>query len=160
MSHILEQQEECFHLGMKALILNEEGKILLLEKHPENKAGRHWDIPGGRIQKNESFEEALKREVHEETGLQNLTELRFFTMAMTERRIAVPHGSVKLALMVYFCRSTEQALVCLSNEHIRFDWVDPKDVRELLSPFFFSEDLIEKITSLSKLVNLSEKASI
>lgn len=156
MSHTLEQQEECFHLGMKALILNEEGKILLLEKHPENKAGRHWDIPGGRIQKNESFEEALKREVHEETGLQNLTELRFFTMAMTKRRIIVPHGSVKLALMVYLCRSAEQTLVCLSNEHIRFDWVNPKDVRELLSSSFFPEDLIEEITKLS----LSEKAPI
>jgi 8-oxo-dGTP diphosphatase len=160
MSHTLEQQEECFHLGMKALILNEEGKILLLEKHPQNKAGRHWDIPGGRIQKNEAFEEALKREVYEETSLQHLTDLRFFTMVMTERRITTPLGSVKLALMVYFCNVKQRAPIRLSDEHIRFDWVDPKDVRELLSPSFFPEDLIEKISSLSKFVNLREKASI
>ncbi|MEK7096209.1 MAG: NUDIX hydrolase [Patescibacteria group bacterium] len=60
--------EKLFWVGIKALIENGEGKILLLNspgwKQKEIEA--HWDIPGGRIEENQSVEEALKREVKEE----------------------------------------------------------------------------------------------
>ncbi|MES2345701.1 MAG: NUDIX domain-containing protein [Chlamydiota bacterium] len=137
-------KEDCFHLGVKALIHNEEGKILLLEKHPKNKAGRCWDIPGGRIGKSEPLEAALRREVYEETGLQHLTEVQFFTMVLTDMRIVVPHGDVGLVLAVYLCRVTEDINIILSDEHIHFDWFDPKSVCNLVSPYF-PQALIEKI---------------
>ncbi len=49
-----------------ALIFNKEGKILLVKSH---KWKGKYVIPGGHIELGETTEEALKREVKEETGL-------------------------------------------------------------------------------------------
>lgn len=56
--------EDYFHLGVKALIQNAQKELLLLRRR-----SLVWDLPGGRIQKGETLEEALAREVYEETGL-------------------------------------------------------------------------------------------
>lgn len=58
--------EDSFHLGIKVLLRNIEEKFLLLERAHKTR-GTYWDIPGGRIHKNESITEALKREIEEET---------------------------------------------------------------------------------------------
>jgi len=55
-------QEDCFHLGVKVLLYDSEGRVLLLKKGP------YWDLPGGRLQKGETLMETLQREVEEETG--------------------------------------------------------------------------------------------
>ena len=53
-------------VGAVAVIVNEEGKILLQQrKHPEGA----WAIPGGLMELGESVEETAKREVCEETNL-------------------------------------------------------------------------------------------
>lgn len=49
------------------LIYNDKGEILLI-KNP--KFGDFWTIPGGHIELNETAEDALKREIMEETGLE------------------------------------------------------------------------------------------
>lgn len=49
-----------------ALIVNEEGKILLTKSH---KWFDKYTLPGGHIELGETMEEALKREVKEEVGL-------------------------------------------------------------------------------------------
>ena len=55
--------EDCFHLGMKALIQRSDGKVLLL-KQSKQKNNNLWDLPGGRIQRNESVLDALRREIY------------------------------------------------------------------------------------------------
>jgi len=49
-----------------ALIFNPEGKILLIKSH---KWRDKYVIPGGHIEVGEKIEDALKREIKEETGL-------------------------------------------------------------------------------------------
>lgn len=45
---------DSFHIGVNALIFDEMGNILLLERdHPIKK--KYWDLPGGRLQKGESL---------------------------------------------------------------------------------------------------------
>jgi len=54
-------------LGVGALILDGES-ILLIERGKEPFKG-YWSIPGGAVETGERLEEALIREVQEETGL-------------------------------------------------------------------------------------------
>lgn len=54
-----------------AIIFSKDGKILMGQKDP-NKGGVYsdcWHIPGGGVDEKESLENALKREIKEEIGL-------------------------------------------------------------------------------------------
>jgi 8-oxo-dGTP diphosphatase len=51
-----------------AIITGPAGKLLLIKRGHEPQAGR-WSLPGGRIEPGENDQQALVREVREETGL-------------------------------------------------------------------------------------------
>ncbi|MDI9430594.1 MAG: NUDIX domain-containing protein [Planctomycetota bacterium] len=79
------KQLYCDHCGFEfylnpaaavaALISDAEGRLLIVERAQEPRKGT-WDLPGGFVDPGESAEEALRREVREETGLE-LTHLRY-----------------------------------------------------------------------------------
>lgn len=137
--------EDSFHLGVKALIFNNEDKLLLLQ------AKTYWDIPGGRIQKNESVEEALRREVCEETGLQDVFYLHPFMMVLSDVRIATPEGNVGLIYSMHLCRILEDPPIRLSAEHKDFGWFEVNEAAALLStaPAEFTKKLVELRSSFS-----------
>src|SRR5579885_3383319 len=136
-------KEDSFHLGVKALIHNLEGKLLLLQAPKEK--GAYWDVPGGRIQKNESLENALKREVYEETGIQ-ITRIKPFVMALSSIRIPFQNGDVGLIYAFHLCDGLLDTPIRLSTEHTHFDWFEPTKAAQLLSETFPFE-LIEKLGS-------------
>lgn len=52
-------------VSVAALVTNAEGKILLV-----NSPWRGWEYPGGLIEPGETFQEALHREIREESGVE------------------------------------------------------------------------------------------
>jgi len=52
----------------KIVMINPQGKILLLRRKENQKFGGKWDLPGGHIKSGESPQEGLYREVKEETN--------------------------------------------------------------------------------------------
>lgn len=57
-----------FTVSVIAIVTNDEGKILIADHYI--RPGASWGLPGGFVDKNESPEEAIKREILEETGLE------------------------------------------------------------------------------------------
>ena len=55
--------------AVAALVLNEEKKLLLVKRAVEPAKGK-WCLPGGFIEIDESIEEAVLRELREETGIE------------------------------------------------------------------------------------------
>ncbi|MFE0749449.1 NUDIX hydrolase [Gordonia sp. NPDC058843] len=55
-------------VAVGALITDDAGRILLVLRRNEPSAG-HWSLPGGKVELGESLEQAMIREVREETGL-------------------------------------------------------------------------------------------
>ena len=52
-------------VSVAALVTNDQGKILLV-----NSPWRGWEYPGGLIEPGETFQEALRREIREEAGVE------------------------------------------------------------------------------------------
>lgn len=67
----LQPGKDYIGVGVGALIFNEEGHLLLSLRGEKAKNERgKWEIPGGAVEFGETFEQALKRELKEELGIE------------------------------------------------------------------------------------------
>jgi 8-oxo-dGTP diphosphatase len=112
-------------IGVKALILR-EGRVLLLRRsaHSPQYPG-YWDLPGGGVEERETLEQALRREVKEETRLRvrvgTLVHAAILTWPLDDGTL-VPSLGVTFA-----CAIGRKAVPHLSlEEHSEFAWVDRK----------------------------------
>ena len=60
---------KCITVAVGAFIFNKKGEVLLIRREHDPYKG-YWTIPGGRVNYGETLEDALKREMMEETGLE------------------------------------------------------------------------------------------
>ena len=104
------------------IIENEEGKILLV-KCP--KWNNKWTMPGGHVEPGEAIEQALLREIEEETGLSLKSD---GVMAFGE--LIGSKDFPRLAHFIYFdilCQ-TDSTEVKIDNEELTdYDWVTPEE---------------------------------
>ena len=101
-------------------------KIRSLSAHDANK----WEIPGGKVKKCEFFDDALKREYLEETGLEVDFESLYnvvrndYTACKTSEEIK----SIQLIMKVT-CESDE---ITISREHNDYGWFSWDEVNEMI----------------------------
>lgn len=118
--------EQLFHVGVKAFVLNKEGKVLLMEEDGSthrNPQPNYWDLPGGRIDENEIALDALAREIKEELGVTEIGKPEFATAVVSNHRIPLGNETeVGLILMVYKVALKEGTKITLSNEHVGYEW--------------------------------------
>lgn len=142
-------KEDLFHLGIKAIIRNKAGEILLLKVNPKKLSGTHepyWDIPGGRIERGHSVEETLRREVEEELGVNELNNITYITTVLSNIRIPLGTHDVGLLLAIYSCELDPTAALQLSDEHTEMGWFTVPEAIRLLGvkyPESFTQSLAE-----------------
>lgn len=110
-----------FGVAVKAMI-RKEGKFLIIKKsREEDIAPETLDIPGGRVEFGEQLEEALVREVREETGID--INVLYPTNAWT-----FTDKDFQLVGITFLCefRSGE---IKLSDEHVEYEWVTHEDMK-------------------------------
>lgn len=122
-------------VGVKALIQNDQGQYLMLHRAETtaNETKAHWDIPGGRIEPDEALLDALKREIHEETGLtvESAPEL------LGAQDIFVPPAGLHVVRLTYILKGDGE--VVISHEHQGTRWVTRKEALKLrLDPYLRS----------------------
>lgn len=111
-----------FSMAVKAVILDDEGRCLLIRRsaHNKNFVGC-WEWPGGKLDPGESFAVGLEREVMEECGL--TVELTGLAGAM---EFEMP--KVRVVLLCMEARVTG-GLMRMSEEHDDFAWVPLSDLK-------------------------------
>lgn len=147
----MQETEDTFHLGIKGLIRNSEGDILLLQVNKQRldqAKEAYWDIPGGRIQRGEGVEATLRREIREETGITELVNIQSFSMALSNIRIPQQAGTdVGLILWVFTCAISGQQEIIISDEHVDLAWFSPAEAAEKLRVKYPAE-FVEKLAQL------------
>ena len=106
---------------VKGIIFNKDlGKILLVQRSSSDPIGAStWENVGGKVEQGEQPEEALKREIREETGI---TELQIKSLAYS----SLVYNKEPHLFIVYFCE-TQTETVSLSSEHQNFVWANKED---------------------------------
>ena len=103
-------------LGVGACIVR-DGRLLLLRRLRNPEAGC-WSIPGGKIDFLEPVEDALRREVAEETGLV-LGDLRLLCVS----DLILPDGPEHWLSPIYLAESfTGEAVLLEPEKHEGLDW--------------------------------------
>ncbi len=109
---------------------NDKVLLLKIRSRSAHHAGK-WEIPGGKVKKCEFFDEALKREYLEETGLEVDIKSLYkvvrndYTACKTNEEVK----SIQLIMKVT-CENDE---VVISEEHDDFGWFSWDEVNDLIS---------------------------
>ncbi len=106
-----------YDLSVRALIIDEYGRLLLLRRSAQSAhfAGE-WEFPGGKVNPGERIGEALQREVLEETALEMDPD---GVAGVTEFELP----GVRVVTLCFYARQTG-GNVRLSPEHEDFVWAD------------------------------------
>jgi len=143
----------AFERSIGAVVFRREKKkilYLLLKRAPVIKkakgfmaVGDSWDLPKGKIEKGETHEETIQREIGEETGIKKMkfvpgfsTWINFFYRAKGEEkknRRKTKKGLNIFKMVTYYLIETKTKKVKLSREHTHYKWLEYKKAHELIT---------------------------
>ena len=109
----------------------------LVLKYPSG----HWDFVKGNIEEGEEEEETVKRELFEETGINNLEIHQGFN-EKAEYNYYKKNNKVH-KIVSYYLAETNQKQVKLSFEHLEYKWSDYEDSMKLIT-FENSKEILKK----------------
>ena len=112
-----------FFVAVKALLFY-EGKFLLVKRSSAAR-GEHqfWEFPGGRLEFGETPEEALLREVKEETGLQA-------TLISPIQTWSFFRDTDTQIIGITFLANANEPCITLSSEHDAYAWVTKDELHQ------------------------------
>lgn len=113
--------EKIFLNFSVGIIRNEKGQVLMNRRGDSNL----WDFIGGCIELGEDFEEALRREIFEETGIRQLSQIEPFG-TYTWRDFTYPNGDVTQPIEHWFtCQLDEKVDLSYTDEEtLELRWID------------------------------------
>ncbi|EEM40793.1 MutT/NUDIX [Bacillus thuringiensis serovar sotto str. T04001] len=128
--------ESVMQVSVRGILIEDE-KVLLVKQKVAN---RNWSLPGGRVENGETLEEAIIREMREETGLEVKIKKLLYVCDK-------PDASPSLLHITFLLERIEGEITLPSNE---FDHNPIHDVQMVpikdLSQYGFSEIFITLIS--------------
>ena len=109
-----------------AAVILYNGKILIAQRKRGKDLALYWEFPGGKLEKGETLEQCLKRELLEEMGLPIEID-KFFMQSVYEYEF----GS--FAINAFWAHSTTDKIPLLSA-HEQYKWVLPQEMSNYKYP--------------------------
>ena len=104
-----------------AAIIKKNGLYLVALRNKNKHMGLKWEFPGGKVESNETFQEALAREIYEELNIdidihEKLAEKRY------------KDNEINIILHYFLC-SIKDGVINL-NEHVAMAWVNKENFNQ------------------------------
>jgi 8-oxo-dGTP diphosphatase len=131
-----------YGLAVRVLLTDQYGKILILKRSTDSKTNPgKWELPGGKVNQDESFDHALIREVYEETNLK--IEL--------DHVVGASEQNLHIIRAVHIIMSGKiiEGELTLSSEHEGYAWV----LMETLSDYELADWLEDYVNQRNILGN-------
>ncbi len=103
-------------------IVEKEDKILLIQRERGDFIGL-WGIPGGKVEECEHIDEAVKREMLEEIGI----DMKFQELLGVSSEIMHDKNSTSL---LYICLLNMDNSVEIENPEFRYKWFSKEDIEK------------------------------
>lgn len=116
-----------------ACIAYKNGKVLIAHRNNVGAMGNRWEFPGGKVEKGESFEDAIKREMKEEFCVDCIP-LDFISKA------DFLHKEKIRTVYAYLVELQHDGIECSYklSEHTEYKWVN---INEIMNLDFVDSDL-------------------
>src|SRR2546423_5429665 len=112
-------------IDVSAGLVFRDGKLLITQRHAEAHLGGLWEFPGGKRERDETFEECLARELREELGIE-------VVVGRLAESLTHDYPEKTVHLRFYRCqwhRNEPQALGCPA-----FKWIKADELRSYEFP--------------------------
>ncbi|WP_135301895.1 NUDIX hydrolase [Haloarcula amylovorans] len=128
-------------VSVRGVICTPDEQILTVRRASDG----GWELPGGRMNRNEDVTDCLRREINEETALS-------VTVHQPVHVVSWQNDTDDGRLAVYYHCTATSAEVTLSQEHTDSAWVSETTARERLSD--------PQETALGRALDASAKAAV
>ncbi|MFA6278939.1 MAG: NUDIX domain-containing protein [Candidatus Paceibacterota bacterium] len=120
------------YIGVKGIIVNGEGQVLITQEPTHYVGGGKWELPGGKIAEGEEetpLEQILMREIQEELGETFQIQIGGIIDVM-RRPWTKPEALADQVFLVVFKCSYKSGEVNLSHENEGFAWITASELTQ------------------------------
>ena len=133
---------KLYFVTVVAVIHDKDFRILVLKRRDDEVVYPGiYTFPGGKIERSENVEDALHREVLEETGLK----LKPGKILLKDKTIIRPDGQISQSFS-YLCEVENTENVRISGDFTNYKWVRLEDLRDI--PHVGIEEEFEKAVKI------------
>ena len=101
-----------------AAIIKKDNFYLIVQRNRNKYMGLKWEFPGGKVETNETFHEALSREIQEELSIQ---------INVHEKIAEEKYKDDQIDIILHYYLCSEKSGTTILNEHENIAWVEKKD---------------------------------
>ena len=101
-----------------AAIIKKGNLYLVTQRNKDKYMGLKWEFPGGKVEANETLQEALTREIYEELNIN----INVYEKIAEER---YKDSEINIVLHYFLCSIKDGAISL--NEHEAMEWADKTD---------------------------------
>lgn len=120
-----------FHITVKGIVVFQNKVLLMKRSRPSSDGLGYWELPGGGLEYGETPNQALLRELKEETGLDS----KIIKPIYTFTKIREQYQTVGIG---YLCIPINNQVV-ISNEHTEYRFCTESEAKELLDKEIFED---------------------
>ena len=110
-------------LEVSCAIIEQQGKILVVQRNSHMSQPLQWEFPGGKVEEGESAQDCIRREIKEELGI------RVSIVKQLQNPPPFSSGEYTIQLIPFICRWESGSLQLF--EHRYYCWLPPQELFNL-----------------------------